>query len=72
MLPERLRRDPAVFLAELPALITTVEGLEVVVNGARCHYADPRVQAAVLVALKKLIHGGGDWVKDNGQTVESN
>jgi hypothetical protein len=72
MLPERLRRDPAVFLAELPALITTVEGLEVVVNGARCHYADPWVQAAVLVALRKLIYGGGDRVKDNGQTVDSN
>jgi hypothetical protein len=54
------------------ALITTVEGLAVVVTGARCHHADPRVQAAVLVALKKLIHGGGDWVRDNGQTVDSN
>jgi hypothetical protein len=38
-LPERLRHDPAVFRAELPALITTVEGLAVVVNGARCHHA---------------------------------
>ena len=70
---ERLRSDPAVFLAELPALInTTVEGLEAVVDGAHCHHADPRVQAAVLVALKKLIAGAGDWVKDNGQTVNSN
>jgi len=71
-LPERLRRDPAAFLAELPALVTTVAGLAVAVDGARCHLAHPRVQAAVLVALKKLIHGGGDWVRANGQTVHSN
>jgi hypothetical protein len=69
-LPERLRHDPAVFRAELPALITTVEGLAVVVNGARCHYADPRVQAAVLVALTPLMWE--DWVKkENGQTGDS-
>jgi hypothetical protein len=55
-----------------PALITTVEGLAVEVDGARCHSADPRVQAAVLVALKPLIFGGGDWVQANGQTVDSN
>jgi len=71
-LPERLRRDPAVFLAELPALVTTVAGLKVVVDGARCHPAHPRVQAAVLVALKPLIFGAADWVKANGQTVDSN
>ena len=71
-LPERLRRDPAVFRAQLSALITKVEGLAIVVNGARCHYADPRVQAAVLVALTKLIAGGGVMVKDNSQTVDSN
>jgi hypothetical protein len=34
--------------------------------------AHPRVQAAVLVALKPLIHGGEDWVQANGQTVVSN
>ena len=39
--------DYAFFRAELPALITTVEGLAVVVDGARCLYADPRVQAGV-------------------------
>jgi hypothetical protein len=55
-----------------PALITTVEGLAVVVDGARCHSADPRVQAAVLVALKELVNGAGDRVKANGQTVDSN
>jgi len=54
------------------ALITTVEGLAVVVNGARCHYADPRVQAAVLLALTPLMTGAGDWVRGNGQTVDSN
>ncbi len=70
-LPERLR-DPAVFLAELPALVTTVAGLAVVVDGARCHPAHPRVQAAVLVALTPLIRGAGDKVKANGQTVDSN
>jgi len=69
-LPERLRRDPAVFRAQLSALITKVEGLAIVVNGARCHYADPRVQAAVLVAL--INAGGGVMVKDNSQTVDSN
>jgi hypothetical protein len=81
-LPERLR-DPAVFLAELacrfagsrtlaPALCTNVEGLAVVIAGARHHCADPRVQAAVLVALKKLISGVGDSVKVNGKTADSN
>ena len=70
-LPERLR-DPAVFLAELAALCTNVEGLAVVIAGARHHCADPRVQAAVLVALKKLISGVGDSVKVNGKTADSN
>ena len=66
-LPERLR-DPAVFQAELAALSTTLEGLVFMVDGARCHYANPRVQAAVLVALKQLIRGGNDEAKKNGQT----
>jgi hypothetical protein len=70
-LPERLR-DPAVFLEELAALCTNVEGLEVMVAGACHHCADPRVQTAVLVELKPLINGGGDSVKVNCQTVESN
>jgi len=70
-LPERLR-DPAVFQAELAALSTTLEGLVFVVDGARCHYADPRVQAAVLVTLKQLIRGGNDEVTKNGQTEADN
>jgi hypothetical protein len=70
-LPERLR-DPAVFQAELAALSTTLEGLVFVVDGARCHYADPRVQAAVLVALKQLIRGGNDDAKKYGQTEAGN
>jgi hypothetical protein len=70
-LPERLR-DPAVFQAELAALSTTMEGLVFVVDGARCHYADTQVQAAVLVALKQLIRGGNDEAKKNGQTEADN
>ena len=69
-LPERLR-DPAVFLAELAALCTKVEGLAVVIAGARHHCADPRVQAAVLVALEELI-SDDDSVKVNGKTADSN
>jgi len=68
-LPERLR-DPAVFLAELAALCTNVEGLAVVIAGARHHCADPRVQAAVLVALEELTYD--DSVKVNGKTADSN
>ena len=70
-LPERLR-DPAVFQAELAALSTTLEGLVFVVDGTHCHYADPRVQAAVLVALKKLTKGGNDEATKNGQTEADN
>ena len=70
-LPERLR-DPAVFQAELAALSTTLEGLVFVVDGARCHYADPRVQAAVLVALKQLIRGVNDEATKNGQAEADN
>ena len=43
-----------------------------VVDGARCHYADTQVQAAVLVALKQLIRGGNDEATKNGQAEADN
>ena len=49
-----------------------MEGLAAVVNGARCHYADPQVQAAVLVAMKKRMDGAGDSVRENSQIVDCN
>ena len=39
---------------EAPLITTEEGGLAAMVNGARCHHADT-VQAAVLLALKKLI-----------------
>jgi hypothetical protein len=57
---------------EAPLITTEEGGLAAMVNGARCHHADPRVKAAVLLALKKLIRGAGNCVMHNGQTVYSN